>query len=137
MSGDVLPKKNVSVIVKDKDNNWKRYDIISRAGKATGKYANHLNIFDKNEKKGYSLDWKNNIVEWREAVSEEVSSRKYLKLSLRSWKSEMIMVYTSQLSTLDRTLYLLDGCLRLNNKTLCIFDVCIGPKRFSFLSFPF
>ena len=72
MSGDVLPKKNQSVIAKDKDNNWKRYDIISRAGKATGKYANHLNVFDKNEKKGYSLDWKNDIVEWKEAVSEEV-----------------------------------------------------------------
>ena len=41
MSGDVLPKKNQSVIAKDKDNNWKRYDIISRAGKATGKCANH------------------------------------------------------------------------------------------------
>ena len=71
-TGHELPKKNQTVLAKTVNDVWKRFDIISRAGKATGKYPNHLNVFDKEESKGYCIDWSNDITEWKEIDAEEV-----------------------------------------------------------------
>ena len=44
----VLPRMKSTVqYLSDKDDKWKTVDIISRGGKATGKYRNFLNIKNK------------------------------------------------------------------------------------------
>ena len=71
-SGAKLPKKNVSVIAKMADGSNKNYQIISRAGKATGKYADFLNVFDTESKEGKCIDWKNDVQEWKESSVQDV-----------------------------------------------------------------
>ena len=53
------------------DDQWKEFQIISKAGKSGGKHGNWLNVHDKEENKALSMDWTNNVKEWKEVEPEE------------------------------------------------------------------
>ena len=67
-----LPKGKTTVIARTKNNEWKTYNIISRAGKSTGKYSMWLNVENNSTKEIKSVDWKDYIAEWKEAESQEI-----------------------------------------------------------------
>ena len=67
-----LPKGKTTVIARTKNNEWKTYNIISRAGKSTGKYSTWLNGEDNSTKEIKSVDWKDHITEWKEVESQEI-----------------------------------------------------------------
>ena len=69
-----LPKGKTIVIARTKNNEWKTYNIISRAGKSTGKYSTWLNVEDNSTKEIKPVDWKDHIAEWKEVESQEISS---------------------------------------------------------------
>ena len=58
----VLPKKNQSVMFKYPDSDWKKIKVTGRAGKATGKASNWLNVSDGEA--SWSLDW-SDVDEWK------------------------------------------------------------------------
>ena len=58
----VLPKKNQSVRFKLPDSDWKKIKVTGRAGKATGKARNWLNVSDGET--SWSLDW-SGVEEWK------------------------------------------------------------------------
>ena len=58
----VLPKKNQSVMFKYPDSDWKKIKATGRAGKATGKASNWLNV--SNGEASRSLDW-SDVDEWK------------------------------------------------------------------------
>ncbi|XP_066911985.1 uncharacterized protein [Clytia hemisphaerica] len=67
------PKQKVKYLPRD-DTNWKTVEVISRAGKANGKYKHWLNI--KNEDNTVEcIDWKNSVQEWHpnESSDEEAN----------------------------------------------------------------
>ena len=70
--GSVIPKRQQHVLAKTFDNEWNEYTIMSRAGKATGQYADWVNVHNKNTNKGYSVNWREEIEEWKEVEPEEV-----------------------------------------------------------------
>lgn len=54
------------------DTNWKTVEVVSRAGKATGKYKHWLNV--RNEGNEIEIiDWENGVQEWHENNDEENS----------------------------------------------------------------
>ena len=67
-----LPKGKTMVIARTKNNEWKTYNIISRAGKSIGKYSTWLNVEDNSTKEIKSVDWKDYITEWKEVESQEI-----------------------------------------------------------------
>ena len=71
-SGRELPKVHKHVVAKLKNDEWKQFKILSRAGKIGSKHENWLNVHDKDEDRAFSMDWKDNIQEWKEAEPEEV-----------------------------------------------------------------
>ena len=61
----VLPRMKSTVqYLSNKDDKWKTVDVISRGGKATGKYRNFLNIKDKETDQIKCIDWKEEVKEW-------------------------------------------------------------------------
>ena len=72
----VLPKKNQSVMFKYPDSDWKKIKVTGRAGKATGKASNWLNVSDGEA--SWSLDW-SDVDEWKvvdESDTDREESRK-------------------------------------------------------------
>ena len=64
-TGETLPKINECVKYRTPgSNDWVNVKILSRAGKATGKYGNWLNMKRLDNDVEYNLDWKNEISEW-------------------------------------------------------------------------
>ena len=55
----------VRYIPNDSDE-WKTATIMSRAGKATGKYRNWLNIHVEDDGEDKSIDWKSGVKQWAE-----------------------------------------------------------------------
>ena len=49
---------------------WKTVHVISRAGKATGKYKYFMNVRDNEEGTVSELDFENGVKEWREITNE-------------------------------------------------------------------
>ena len=69
----VLPRMKSTVqYFSTKDDKWKTVDIISRVGKATGKYRNFLNIKDKETDQIKCIDWKEEVKEWVPVNTEQV-----------------------------------------------------------------
>ena len=57
-----IPKANQTVEIKLPDSSWSIVKIISKAGKATGKYNNWLNVTDGSN--DWSMDW-SKVSEWK------------------------------------------------------------------------
>ena len=71
-TGNILPKMNQCVDFKtDNSDDWKRCLISSRAGKASGKYKNWLNIVNLPDNTSECIDWESQVVEWK-AVDNNV-----------------------------------------------------------------
>ena len=69
----VLPcMKSTVQYLSNKDDKWKTVDVISRSGKATGKYRNFLNIKDKETDQIKCIDWKEEVKEWIPVNTEQV-----------------------------------------------------------------
>ena len=69
----VLPRMKSTVqYLSNKDDKWKTVDVISRGGKATGKYRNFLNIKDKEIDQIKCIDWKEEVKEWIPVNTEQV-----------------------------------------------------------------
>ena len=63
------PKQKIKYLTVN-DSNWKVGEVISRAGKATGKYKHWWNV--RNEDDTIEcIDWKNNVKEWHVENHEE------------------------------------------------------------------
>ena len=71
----VLPKARTHVRYLPMDNDgsdsWKKAFIHSRAGKATGKYPNHLNVQLEDNEEVLEVDWSEFASEWEEVVVDE------------------------------------------------------------------
>ena len=67
----VVPKKGQYIECKTKDNQTRHIEVLSRAGKATGKYSNWYNIRDLDDTSLSSIDW-NNVEEWKLKQTESV-----------------------------------------------------------------
>ena len=65
-SESLLLKKNQSVMFKYPDSDWKKMKVTGRAGKATGKAKNWLNVSD-----AWSLDW-SGVEEWKVVDESDV-----------------------------------------------------------------
>ena len=52
------------------DTNWKSVEVISRAGKASGKYKHWLNVRHEDDTIE-AVDWENNVQEWQSNNVEE------------------------------------------------------------------
>ena len=67
-----LPKEHQKVKYKEKESNeWKECQILSRGGKASGKYKFCLNIKNLEDDSTRCIDWKDSIDEW-EVIEENV-----------------------------------------------------------------
>ena len=86
-----LPAVKTNVEIKPMGSEvWRNVKIISRGGKATGKYARWLNIQDKETLETDCIDW-DTIEEWKEVPPEEVliSETCSLDIVLESKLAEM------------------------------------------------
>ena len=71
-TGDELPKIHQCVKYRTPgSNDWVNVKILSRAGKATGRYSNWLNMKRLDNEVEYNLDWKKEVSEW-EPVAHDV-----------------------------------------------------------------
>ena len=68
----ILLKKDDRIVYKDKDDVWKEAVVTSRAGKATGKFANWYNIIDTQDSNSKSLDFGATEFEVMQDLNEEV-----------------------------------------------------------------
>ena len=60
-----FPKRNQCIKYRtSQENDWSHVKYLNRAGKATGKYNNWLNVKNIDDDKEYSLDW-NQVSEWQ------------------------------------------------------------------------
>ena len=66
------PLKSTVQYLSNKDDKWKTVDVISRAGKATEKYRNFLNIEDKETDQIKCIVWKEEVKEWIPVNTEQV-----------------------------------------------------------------
>ena len=71
-TGDQLPKIHKHVVAKMMNEECKQFKVLSRAGKVGSKHENWLNVHDKDEDRAMSINWKENVQEWREVEPEEV-----------------------------------------------------------------
>ena len=63
----VLPRVNQKVkYLPSGGDSWKEAIILSRAGKATGKYRNFLNIKVTDEEQPKCIDWQHDVTDWEE-----------------------------------------------------------------------
>ena len=71
VNSNVLPKVKSTVLARPSGGNeWRRLQVISRGGKATGKYVKYLNVLDTDTNKPECVNW-DTISEWK-PVEEEV-----------------------------------------------------------------
>ena len=74
----VIPKAktHVKYVLKnaDTDNEWRTAYVHSRAGKATGKYRNNINIQLEEDGEIMEVDWNEFVSEWKEVDEGEKSS---------------------------------------------------------------
>ena len=69
---DTIPKMGQRVKFCQKGNNeWEVGTILSRAGKATGKYKNWRNVVD-DEGNMSAVDWKLHVDRWEPLADEEI-----------------------------------------------------------------
>ena len=87
--GNSLPKVKSTVLAKpnSEDGAWKRFQIISRGGKATGKYANYLNVLDTENDTTDCIDW-GTISEWKQINEEILITEQYNKEDILAAKFE-------------------------------------------------
>ena len=67
----VLPRVNKKVkYLPSGGEAWKEAIILSRAGKATGKYRNFLNIKVTDEEQPKCIDWQLDVTDWEELCKQ-------------------------------------------------------------------
>ena len=67
----VLPRVNHKVkYLPSGGDVWKEALILSRAGKATGKYRNFLNIKVTDEEQPKCIDWQHDVTDWEELCKQ-------------------------------------------------------------------
>ena len=101
-----LLKRDSKIMYKTQDDDeWTRVTVVSRAGKATGKYKHNWNVLKDGEEVPVELDFENQVYEWKfqdlystdeiqqceiylAQVNKEVDDAKHMELE--NWKREEV-----------------------------------------------
>ena len=97
-----LPKKGATIQFRPNGSEmWKTVHVISRAGKASGKYKYFMNVRDNEEGKVSELDFENDVKEWREITNEDHQKMDEVLYSSLEKEREKELVAVAKKNELD------------------------------------